>query len=289
MTNPAEAITVRLLGGAGNQLFQYAAGRALADHLNCPLALDSRYVAGSRDRGDCFEHFGNARFTRDIRLPPAKKNSILKYGLWRTIGRLPRLPRLHRERSFSFDPTFFKLPRGTYLQGYWQSPQYFGDPATLRRDLAFTTALDASNSVMATHIKAAQGATALHVRRGDYLTIDAHGACPPDYYRQAVDEISMRTSGPLTCFVFSNDPDWARSNLNLNQETIIVDLNDECAGHFDMALMATCTHHVIANSTFSWWGAWLSNEPGITVAPKVWFADPKRYNPDIYLADWLRV
>jgi len=284
MTDPAEAITVRLFGGAGNQLFQYAAGRALADRLNCPLAIDARYLSGERD--DCFGHFANARLTRNIALPPAKQDGALRYGLWRAFGRAPKF---RRERGLAYDPAFFDLPRGTYLHGYWQSPRYFGDAGKLRRDLAFTTPLDAPNAAMAAKIAAAPGATALHVRRGDYLAAGAYAACTPDYYARGAAEIAARTGGPLTCFVFSNDPDWARDNLDLGRQTVIVDLNDEAVGHFDMALMAACTHHVIANSTFSWWGAWLAGGAGITVAPKAWFADPALDNPDICPPSWLRL
>jgi hypothetical protein len=286
--DPAQAITVRLFGGAGNQLFQYAAGRALADHLGCPLALDSRYVASSRTRrDDCFGHFANARFTRDINLPPAKHDSALRYALWRTLGRNPRF---HREAGLGFDPQFFDLRPGTYLHGYWQSPRYFGDADRLRSDLAMTTPLDAENTSMAARITSAAVPVSFHVRRGDYTAGDSYAACPADYYRRAADALSQQTGQPLTCFVFSNDPTWASDNLSLGHETVIVDLNDEATGHFDMALMAACTHNVIANSTFSWWGAWLNPNPDKTViAPAQWFAKDKLHNPDLCPPEWLRL
>lgn len=287
-SDPARAITVRLFGGAGNQLFQYAAGRALADHLGCALALDSRYVAGSRDRGDCFTHFARARFTRDIALPPAKTDGTLRYALWRAFGRAPRF---HREKGLGFDPGFFDLPPGTYLHGYWQSPRYFaGIAERLREDLSFTTSLDPPNADMAAHIAQAAVPVALHVRRGDYTAGDSYAACPPDYYRRAAAHLAQSNDRPLTCFVFSNDPAWARQNLALGHETVIVDLNDETTGHFDMALMARCAHNVIANSTFSWWGAWLNPSPAKTViAPAEWFAKDKLYNPDLCPPDWVRL
>nr|WP_206295749.1 alpha-1,2-fucosyltransferase [Pseudohalocynthiibacter aestuariivivens] len=281
-------ITTRLFGGAGNQLFQYAAGRALADHLGCELAIDSRYVAGSHDRGDCFAHFGQARFAREIRLPPVKADGVLRYALWRKFGRAPRF---YRERGLGFDPSFFDLPRGTYLHGYWQSPRYFAPIAgQLRRDLMFTSSLDAKNTDMAARIATAAMPVSLHVRRGDYIAGDSYAACPPDYYRRAVSCIAENAAQPLTCFVFSNDPDWARDNLDLGQETVIVDLNDETTGHFDMALMARCTHNIIANSTFSWWGAWLNPQPNKTViAPAAWFAKDKLHNPDLCPPEWVRL
>lgn len=288
MQGPVQSIVVRLFGGMGNQLFQYAAGRALADRLGCDLALDSRYVEGADGRGDCFEHFQNARFTRLAELPPAKSEGLLRYALWRYLG-LP--PRFHRERGLAFDPGFFDLKPGTYLHGYWQSERYFAPIAQdLRADLAFTTPFDEANAAMAKQIADAPVPVALHVRRGDYMAGDSYAACPPDYYRRAVETLRDRSGAALTCFVFSNDPDWARDNLDLGQETVIVDLNTEATGHFDMHLMACCTHNVIANSTFSWWGAWLNDTPHrIVIAPRAWFAKDKLDNPDLCPGGWLRL
>lgn len=286
--DPSRMVTTRLFGGAGNQLFQYAAGRALADHVGCDLAIDSRYVTDSRDRADCFAHFGRARLRRDTDLPPAKTEGLLRYGIWRYLGRPPRIV---RERGLGFDPGFFSLPRGVYLHGYWQSPRYFAPiAAQLRDDLAFTTPFDEGNAAMAARISGAEMPVALHVRRGDYVAAGPYGACPPDYYRRAVDLLANRSAAALTCFVFSNDPDWARDNLDLGQETVIVDLNTEATGHFDMHLQSLCTHNVIANSTFSWWAAWLNDNPAKTViAPRRWFAEGKPDNPDICPPDWIRL
>ncbi len=282
------AIYTRLFGGAGNQLFQYAAGRALADHLGCDLALDSRYVAGSSNRADCFEHFGKARFTRPTVLPPAKTDGALRYGLWRSLGRNPRF---HRENSLGFDAGFFDLKPDTYLHGYWQSENYFAAIADiLRQDLTFTTTLDPANSRMAEQIKAAENPAALHVRRGDYMALGAYASCTPEYYRDAVTTLRDQLGTQLTCFVFSNDPDWARDHLDLGQETVVVDHNDETTGHFDLHLQSLCAHNVIANSTFSWWAAWLNANPGKTViAPKNWFAETHRDNPDLCPPNWLRL
>ena len=106
----------------------------------------------------------------------------------------------------------------------------------------------------------------------------------------AVDILRDRIGKSPTCFVFSNDPDWARDNLDLGQETVIVAINAEATGHFDMHLMALCAHNVIANSTFSWWGAWLNATPGkLVIAPRQWFAQGKADNPDLCPADWLRL
>lgn len=282
-------IVSRLFGGAGNQLFQYAAGRALADCLGTDLVLDRRYVArAGPGRGDCFAHFRNARVTAAATLPPAKMDGLPRYALWRRFGRHPRF---HRERGLGFNPGFFDLPDDTYLHGYWQSPRYFGASANrLRDDLAITTPLDAANRAIAARIAAAPVAVSVHVRRGDYVGDGAFAACPPEYYRAAVEHIAGRLGQPLSCFVFSNDPAWARAHLALGHQTVVVDLNREDAGHFDMHLQSLCAHHIIANSTFSWWAAWLNPNPGkIVIAPKAWFGPGKPANPDLCPPEWLRL
>lgn len=283
-----DRIVARLLGGTGNQLFQYALGRALADRLGCDLVLDNRYVSDSVDRGDCFEHFGQARFHRSDDLPPAKQDGMLRYGLWRLFGRDPAF---RRERGLGFDPAVLTVPANTYLHGYWQSPKYFAAiDAQLRKDLAFTTPLTGSNAQMAEKIGQSPASVSVHVRRGDYIASGSFAACSPDYYRKAVETLTQKLDTSCTCFVFSNDPDWARNNLELGQPTIIVDINDETTGHFDMHLQSLCDHNVIANSTFSWWGAWLNPNPDKTViAPRHWFSGPELANPDLIPDSWIRI
>ncbi|WP_317055954.1 alpha-1,2-fucosyltransferase [Roseovarius rhodophyticola] len=283
-----DRIITRLFGGAGNQLFQYAAARALADRLHCPLQLDARYVAGSEDRGDCFGHFANARFLREGPLPPAKTDGWLRYGLWRGFGRSPRL---YREKGLQFDTAVADLGPGTYLHGYWQSERYFTTSIDqIRADLRFTTPLDAENAKVAKQITDAPHPVALHVRRGDYVATGAYATMTPDYYRTAANHIAEKLGEKITCFVFSNDPAWARENLNLEHDTVVVDINDETTGHFDLHLQTLCAHNVIANSTFSWWGAWLNASPDkIVIAPKTWFNDPKLSNPDLIPDGWTRL
>jgi len=282
-------IVTRLFGGAGNQLFQYAAGRALADHLGTDLVLDRRYmIRWGDERAECFPHYANARFTRADHLPPSKMDGLLRYGLWRWFGRALRF---HREGRLGFDPAFFDLPDDTYLHGYWQSDRYFAaSVGRIREDLRLTTPLDAANRQMAARIAAARVAVSVHVRRGDYVADGGFAACPPDYYARAVTRLASDLGAPLTCFVFSNDPGWAHDNLSLGAETVVVDINDETRGHFDMYLQSLCDHNIIANSTFSWWGAWLNDSPGkIVVAPKNWFAPGKPGNPDICPPGWVRL
>ncbi len=282
-------IITRLFGGAGNQLFQYAAGRALADHLRTDLALDRRYL-GLRDenRADCFSNFEEARFVDNVALPPAKMDGFARYALWRKLGRDPQF---RREAGLGFNDGFFDLPDQSYLHGYWQSERYFGDAAKrIREDLRMTTPLNEANRDMAEQIAEAEVPVSVHVRRGDYVGDGAFAVCSPEYYRGAVARMGEELEGSVTCFVFSNDPDWARTHLDLGAETIVVDINDEKHGHFDMHLQSLCAHNIIANSTFSWWGAWLNaNADKRVIAPKDWFGPGKPANPDICPPGWIRL
>ena len=282
-------IITRLFGGAGNQLFQYAAGRMLADHLGTDLALDRRYMRiWDETRADCFPFYKNTRFLDDVPLPPSKFDGMLRYAAWRGFGRNPKF---QRENGIAFNAQFFDLPDHSYLHGYWQSERYFEHAKErLRADLRLTEPLDAANEAMVAQIRATHAPVSVHVRRGDYLGDGGFAACPPDYYSAAVDRLSQEIGQPLTCFVFSNDPDWARTHLDLGTETVVVDINDETKGHFDMHLQSLCAHNIIANSTFSWWGAWLNDTlEKRVIAPKTWFAPGKPGNPDICPPEWIRL
>jgi Glycosyl transferase family 11 len=130
----------------------------------------------------------------------------------------------------------------------------------------------------------------LHVRRGDYVTLGDHGLCDQAYYEAALARITEGLEGEPTVFVFSDDPLWARDNLPLPFNKVVVDFNGPETDFEDMRLMSLCRHNIIANSSFSWWAAWLNANPGRRVAgPAHWFADPKMHSPDILPTDWLRI
>ena len=133
----------------------------------------------------------------------------------------------------------------------------------------------------------------LHVRRGDYASdpvfLAMHGLCPLDYYERAVKHVSERVSDPVF-FLFSDDPDWVRANLNVHGTVEVVDQNGPDAGSEDLRLMSRCRHHIVANSTFSWWGAWLNGgAPKIVVAPQRWFADESMNAVDLIPEAWVKL
>jgi hypothetical protein len=180
-----------------------------------------------------------------------------------------------------------------YLRGYWQSPKYFASiEALVRKDFTVRQAIVGENLRVAKQI-AACNAVSLHVRRGDFAdnaeTNRYHGTCGPEYYAAAEALLRQRV-GDVTVFVFSDDPEWVRQNLRLESPMIVVGHNGPDQDYEDLRLMTLCRHHVIANSTFSWWGAWLSSNPAKTVvAPKRWFRGAEHSTADMIPQNWVRI
>ncbi|MGR3551127.1 alpha-1,2-fucosyltransferase [Pseudooceanicola sp.] len=276
-------IYTRFHGRTGNQMFQYAAARALALTRGTEVVLDDRYAVSRGERS----------ITRiwdlpvvEAQMPPSKHDRPVANLLWRYLGQSPRH---HREKGLGYDPRFFDLPDDSYLHGYWQSEKYFGSHATqIREDFTFPP-VRGRNADLALEIGATLSLS-LHVRRGDYAAVSAHGVCGQDYYDAALAEVLPRLNGDPVIYVFSDDPDWARHNLVLPGRKVVIDHNGTEADFEDMRLMSLCQHNIIANSSFSWWGGWLNRNPAkVVVGPRQWFADPKLVNPDMLPDAWHRV
>lgn len=286
-------IYVRLVGGLGNQLFQYACARAVALRHGVEVVLDTRELA----RGAAHAVYGLDRFAVAARigegaeLPPARSR-IIPYALWR--AGLMR-PRFLRERGLGVNPAVLAAPDDSYLHGYFQSEGYFRDQAAvIRDDLHILAAPEGENARWLGRIAAEPRAVSLHVRRGDYVGsvkgAAVHGTCDAAYYARAVETIRARAGIEPLLYVFSDDPAWARENLRPGAEMVVLDHNAASAAVEDLRLMGACRHHIIANSSFSWWGAWRNpSSDKVVVAPARWFADPGLSNPDICPAEWVRI
>lgn len=278
-------IYTRLHGRLGNQMFQYAAARGLAAHVGAPVALDAR---GALARGEgVLTRVFDLPIIPPETLPPARHEAPLRYAAWRLLGRSPQF---RRERGLGYNPAFETWGDDSYLHGYWQSDRYFAHCAdAIRADFTFPAASSAENAAMADRIGAALSVS-LHVRRGDYLTLGAHVLCDQAYYEAALARVLDGLTGDPVVFVFSDDPDWAKENLPLPVEKVVVDFNGPETDFEDMRLMSLCDHNVIGNSSFSWWAAWLNRHPDKRIAgPAKWFGDPGLSNPDILPEGWMRI
>jgi hypothetical protein len=289
-------IVTQLVGGLGNQMFQYAVGRALAIKHNTSLKLDTSPFAGYALRAYALARFaieaseltdGERRDLGLDRAPAGRVGRLLQR--LRPPSRTPVI----KERGFSFDPSVLDAPATCHLQGYWQSPKYF---AAIERDIRreFTVREPLAGANLDASRQMENGtAVSLHVRRGDYVanphTNRYHGTCDADYYT-AAEALLRKRVGRFRIFVFSDDPEWAQANLRLASPMTVLRHNGPAQDYEDLRLMTLCRHHIIANSTFSWWGAWLCTQPGkLVVAPRNWFRDPEIDTTDLMPDDWVRL
>jgi Glycosyl transferase family 11 len=278
-------IIVRLTGGLGNQMFQYALGRRLADADAGNLWLDLGAFRSAGLRGETLRRFGLDAFAiKGQRLSGSRAALLLPFPrrLPRRLAFLPRWPgrvRVVREASKLFDPGVLAKRGELYLDGYWQTEKYFADIADIiRDDFALREPMTGQRAALVREIEGASSVS-VHVRRGDYVTNASaaafHGTCSPDWYAAALERIAAAVERPRF-YVFSDDPAWVRANLPRGYDLRFVDPQPDGRDCQDMHVMARCRHHIIANSSFSWWGAWLNPSAAKRViAPARWFAaDP---------------
>lgn len=284
-------IVSEVIGGLGNQMFQYAAGRALSLNKEVRLGLNVNLFDGyNLHQGFELQRIFKGEFYI------ASKSEIyesLGYPLpsffrWFTPSII--LPKLnHRglivEPHFNYWKDIHQVPSKAYLRGYWQTDKYFEKFSdVLRDDFTFKLPLTLFNSRVLDSIEKVN-AVSLHVRRGDYVenstTNSVHGVCSLQYYKMAIECIARKVENP-TFFIFSDDMSWVKNNLIMNFDCHYIEHNRGVDSYNDMRLMSLCDHHIIANSSFSWWGAWLNPNPDkIVVAPQKWFAPEKLERCDI--------
>ena len=272
-------ITVRLQGGLGNQMFQYALGRALSTRHTAPLRLDLSWFSTSKNRTyelDCFNI-------------PHDVERVEKVG--GIFNFLKQKKSVFVETTSGFNPRVFTLPDGTMLEGYWQSEKYFKDiEGIVRKEFTLKNGWGANAKKWADAITRGES-VAIHVRRGDYLEQkhrEILGVLSTDYYQKAAEIILSKTKEPIF-FVFSDDMAWAKENVRLPSKTEFVS-DKHITDAEEMILIGLCKHQIIANSSFSWWGAWLNrNREKIVIAPKNWFVDPTRVPKDLIPASWLQI
>jgi hypothetical protein len=285
------AVTIKLMGGLGNQLFQYATARALTLRTGAELKIDlSSYIDDPLRRYELASYSINGTI---INNSDGVRSRNFVNQLKKVLRLLQSREKYYREPHFHYDPSVRNLSVPVFLEGYWQSEKYFAEHAiNIRHDLIPIQPLELENAIVAEQIRSVN-AVSVHVRRGDYVenvhTNSYHGVCSIEYYRAAIDWM-RRSVGEIHLFIFSDDHEWTKHNLQTNCPTTYVIANPPDRGFRDMQLMAMCRHHIIANSSFSWWGAWLNPRPDkIVIAPKKWFANSENDTRDLIPDAWVRL
>lgn len=295
-------IVVRLKGGLGNQMFQYAFGKYLATKYNTKLKLDlsflhdrtpkENFIFRSYDL-DIFTLKANFVNKMDLALFSLSDYKLLNI-LHKVLFRIGRKYTVIRESHFQFDKTELSFPNNVYLDGYWQSEKYFIDVEDqIRLDFTFKNELIGKSNDLAEKIESTNS-ICLNVRREDYVHLESsgHGFIDQNYFYKAIDLLSKETID-FEIFVFSDDIDWCIKNLSFNTKTTYVTHEYKGLKFAEyLQLMTQCKHFVIPNSTFGWWGAWLNPNPDkIVIAPKQWFADEKMNNQtqDLIPETWIRL
>jgi hypothetical protein len=270
-------IIVRLRGGLGNQFFQYAAGRALAEFHQTPFKLDLYYY-----KKHPYRKFELDKFNIPLELASREevhaftgKNPIIRF--LNKYDNYFHCPEVFAQPHYHFYDDFFQLPGNLYLSGYWQSEKYF---ESIRSEIYKwyipAKPFDERNQTIIQQMKSC-ASVSLHVRRGDYAGNSIFGSASEEYYKKAVDYICQHVNNPHF-FIFSDEIEWCRKNLSIDKATFI-DWNKKDDSYKDLWLMSNCKNHIMANSTFSWWGAWLdNNSTKVVTAPKQWFK--RNYNSD---------
>lgn len=294
-------IIVKLQGGLGNQMFQFALGTILSLKTKSKLKIDiSSFHNQEKSAGFTPRQFELNVFGNQYK---AATNQEIKY--FQNLSRVNQLkkqigfnyPKVFVEPNAGFQELVFNLTSPLYLEGYFQSYRYFDKNENIIKELFdFSKAtLDKKNKNLLTTIKNTN-TVALHIRRGDYVsdqrTQQFHGNCTIEYYKEAINKFE-KISNKFTYVFFSDDIDWVKENFkDLEINKLFVGENKGDQSWKDMYLMTQCNHNIIANSTFSWWGAFLNeNKEKIVCAPSHWFANSSRdtNDNDLIPESWLRI
>lgn len=280
-------------------MFQYAAGRSIALDDNRELLLDiNAYSHYNLHNGYELDKVFNIspRIANDSDIESVLgvwKNRYLAYVLKKTLKYGVSFPsHMIWEQSFGCDMKLAKIKSDLYLDGYWQSEKYFLKNASqIKKDFIFNFKESGTDELLKHHILGSNSVS-IHVRRGDYISnpsaIKKHGVCSLEYYYSAIQLISTQLKTP-SFFVFSDDIDWARNNIKTTLPMQFVPNNVGTNSFKDMYFMSQCKHNIIANSSFSWWSAWLNAHPKkLVVSPKLWFLD-KTNTSDLIPESWISI
>ena len=288
-------IIVKIMGGLGNQLFQYAFVeklKSMGKDVKVDLSIYEDTPEGTTVRDSIYDML-------NIKYEIATQEeiySLFKRDIWSKIWRrISKNANAYYENEPSYKPEIMKRTSG-YLVGYWQSEKYFEDMRSrIVEAFDFSEMMKDGDAAILDDRESDTESVALHIRGGDYLNKlnvgTFGGICTKEYYCKAIEYIAQKIKNPKL-YIFTNDKEYAKTIvdavLDNTEESLsyqFVEGNDESHAYLDLVLMSKCKHHILANSSFSWWGEYLSDQSGITVAPSKWTNDSD--NKDIYRNNWV--
>lgn len=282
-------IVVKLKCGLGNQMFQFALGRRLSLDWQDDLKFDLSWFNNLK-KGDIPRDLAIDKFNVNLIEATEKEIALIKPGI---IDRVKEkiLGRLNRNHFYRFYPSILKKKSKIYLDGYYQNFNYFDSIRNvLLSDFTVENGYSSVALTVQNEIKTCDQSVAIHIRRGDYATVrqDYNGLCDLAYYEEGIKVITNKYPA-IKLFVFSDDIVWAKENLHYNFPTTFVSqpaINDV----EELLLMSECKHQVIANSTFSWWAAWLNNNANkIVIAPSRWLLAADIDTQDLLPESWIKI
>jgi len=287
-------IYLRLYGGLGNQMFQYAFGYALSKKYDKRLVIETNYF--SENTKLCtprsFELDVYKITSQITKLPFFAHSKILvkifqKFPVFNIFSKVKYFP----EKSFTYNDILIKPSLDYFFDGYWQSFKYFEEYREELLQVFSNISVDPINAALMSRISN-NNSISVHIRRGDYVTNNIasshHGTCSLDYYRDAINYFQSLHKDACF-FVFSDEPQWAKDNIVFPPTTTFINHNTGKNSYLDMHLMSKCRHNIIANSSFSWWAAWLnSNDHKIVIAPMKWF-NTEVDTTDLIPPTWIRL
>jgi hypothetical protein len=297
-------IIVKIMGGVGNQMFQYALGINLASLHGTEVKFDISWF-------DKFENDTVPRYYSlqefNIKENIATKEEIAKFEKYKKIPERKNF--LHnlfiannsiyiKEKSTNFDKNILEIKDNAYLYGYWQSEKYFENIKNeIIKEFTLKKPSDNYKKNEKEIIENDGTPISIHIRRGDYTSEKIKktiGLCSLDYYYKAIEKITQEIKNP-TFFIFTDDVDWVKDNLKIKYPTNFISYTKTSNGYKnkdyeELILMSKCKHNIISNSSFGWWGAWLNQNPNkIVITPKQWFKKTTMNFEDIPLESWLKI
>jgi len=308
----SKKVVVKIFGGLGNQMFQYAIGKSISLQYGSDFQIESKYgfINDFYERSFGLSHFNIKAHQVDLKILPRKLVKSSKYAFIQKIidffdNRFPFLNYLLDskhwnivyEKNLYFNPSVFNSSKNQYLIGYWQSERYFKNiRAELLNEFSLKEPLDSINYQFSEKIKNTNS-VGVHYRRLHGISkglisksnSTVLGIVSDEYYKKAI-EYMKNHNKEMILFVFSDDINWVKRNVEFNEKVVYVDINGDDKNYLDLFLMSLCKHQIIANSSFSWWAAWLNqNESKIVISPSKWYINEAMNKNDTIPSNWIKL